>query len=1375
MAKAIRVAVVGNHNAAVRTDLSRTKCGVRSFASGRSRIVFPLLSLALAGFLFTMRPLSASATTLNVPSPYATIQAAVDAAAPSGDTVNVAAGTYVENVAIGKSLTLAGAGKGSDPASNTVLTQATPGSGITITASNVTVSNLRIRDYTIGGASDHGVRITGSVSNIMLDHIAVTNTHAGVAMESSGAMTNITLQYCDLLNNRDSGVYVYFPAYVDGLTIDHCDVENNAHEGIFLYREAFSDAPATSTNVHITNSTVSHNAVVGDLGDEGYGNITIYGFNGDLEMSNVTVDASGADYGIGINGTYDTVMPAGTMSLTHVSVTGTPVNTGIKVSWYTGIQNLTFTNVTVDVDLAAGVSDGGRPRAAILMRHVGNTYGLNLGNTVLAGTREAGTNHPYDLVASQADIDATGVSFTQTDPFAIEDVVLHRLDANAFGGGADPSGLVTWVANNVYVTTDSGSIQRGIDAVTAGGTVNVAAGMFTEQVVIDSKNVTLTGSGAATTIIQAPAVLTPDPDEANTLVLFTGPITAEFSGFTVQGPVSGLNFGIYVRAGATANIHDNVIKDISGEPLGGGQYGYAIEVGKYNDTFPFVSQTGHATITNNAILGYRKTGIECEGAGSSATITGNTVTGAGPITTTAQNGIQIRRGATGSITNNVVTGNAYNGPTYSALGIGVTNAGSGVVIQGNIVSSNGANIYCYGSDGIQVLDNQVIDSSPMDANGYAGITVLSAGVPLNGITISGNTVRNNVQGIWLYYLINSGTVSGNTILDNTYDGLWIGWSGNITITCNEFSGNGMLGDDPNAAAIDLGHWYPNTLGPFSVHDNSVHGNRNGIWNYDTASVNAEDNWWGCAAGPNNAGCDTVSSLVTVDVSPPLTTPSTCAPCVTSAECADGNPCTVDVCAGTCSNTPGNHGTECRASAGACDLLDVCDGTHAACPDAKSTAVCHPSQGVCDPAESCDGVHNDCPANLKSTGVCHPSLGVCDPAESCDGVNPDCPSDAKAPTTTQCRASAGFCDPAEFCDGTNNACPADAKSTAVCRPGVDLCDADELCDGIHDTCPPDVNKPSTAVCRAPVNDCDAAEKCTGTSQQCPADSLKPNGTQCVGSDLNTCMNACITGTCTPATPVTAGACCGNGILDPGEGCDDGNQANGDQCASTCRLELDHFECYRSRVLEPQAPIPPVQLVDQFGTLTEKVGKPTTICNPASKNGEDPGAPAHADHLEGYSITRRFIQQGFQPIRNQKVVNQFGTIFVDVIRPLRLLVPTAQQLVSSPPPLAAPNVDHFTCYTVRRTPGTAALTTHSVTLDDEFGSATVDVGRPTKLCAPTDKNGEDPGAENHLAHLLCYRISRPFTRVGRVFVNNQFGPGLLYPLNRDELCVPSLKNP
>ena len=59
------------------------------------------------------------------------------------------------------------------------------------------------------------------------------------------------------------------------------------------------------------------------------------------------------------------------------------------------------------------------------------------------------------------------------------------------------------------------------------------------------------------------------------------------------------------------------------------------------------------------------------------TVSGNTMTGDGPADYIAQNGIQLGRGATGTISGNTVTGNAYTGTNdASSAGILVFGGGS---------------------------------------------------------------------------------------------------------------------------------------------------------------------------------------------------------------------------------------------------------------------------------------------------------------------------------------------------------------------------------------------------------------------------------------------------------------------------------------------------------------------------------------------------------------------------------------------------------------------------------------------------------------------------------------------------------------------------
>jgi len=205
---------------------------------------------------------------------------------------------------------------------------------------------------------------------------------------------------------------------------------------------------------------------------------------------------------------------------------------------------------------------------------------------------------------------------------------------------------------------------------------------------------------------------------------------------------------------------------------------------------------------------------------------------------------------------------------------------------------------------------------------------------------------------------------------------------------------------------------------------------------------------------------------------------------------------VENCTGSSATCPANgfvsSSVVCRAaSGGVCDAAENCTGSSAACPPdvfLNSSVTCRPSSGVCDVAENCSGSSPTCPANaFQSNSVtCRPSAGICDSAENCTGSGAACPANTFVPNTTVCRGAAGVCDTAENCTGSGAACPADSKSTAVCRAAGGFCDVAEVCDGVTNNCPADAVEPATTVCRPGAGVCDVAETCDGNGIFCPPD-------------------------------------------------------------------------------------------------------------------------------------------------------------------------------------------------------------------------------------------------------------------------------------------------
>ncbi len=221
-------------------------------------------------------------------------------------------------------------------------------------------------------------------------------------------------------------------------------------------------------------------------------------------------------------------------------------------------------------------------------------------------------------------------------------------------------------------------------------------------------------------------------------------------------------------------------------------------------------------------------------------------------------------------------------------------------------------------------------------------------------------------------------------------------------------------------------------------------------------------------------------------------------------------------------------------------------------------------------------------------------------------------------------------------------------------------------------------------------------------------------------------------------------------------------------------LDSFQCYQAKTASGTAhfiAIPYLETIDKFGEWRFSVAKPAELCNPANVEATDPSAPSHTEHLESYQIKRVPGTGKFPKTLNQEVADQFGSLTIDLLKPERLLVPSAKSLVSPPTAPASPVTDHFTCYKARTSPGTTKFVPRLASVVvDQFGPLSLNIMKIRRLCVPTNKNNEEPGAELHGEHLLCYhvKLQSTFTPV-RAYTANQFGNETLDVKKPFDLCV------
>jgi Right handed beta helix region len=165
-------------------------------------------------------------------------------------------------------------------------------------------------------------------------------------------------------------------------------------------------------------------------------------------------------------------------------------------------------------------------------------------------------------------------------------------------------------------------------------------------------------------------------------------IDSVHTGSVTEADIFGANyFGVLVN-GTSSAVTDSLVHNIGEVPLNGAQHGNAIV---------FLGGAS-GTIGYNEVYSYQKNGITVSGAGTSASVLHNIVSGEGPITYIAQNGIQISFGGTALVRGNTVSDNWYTPEGTEACGLLLYQA-SGVKTQMNNLFDNEVNFCNFGRGG----------------------------------------------------------------------------------------------------------------------------------------------------------------------------------------------------------------------------------------------------------------------------------------------------------------------------------------------------------------------------------------------------------------------------------------------------------------------------------------------------------------------------------------------------------------------------------------------------------------------------------------------------------------------------------------------------
>lgn len=330
-------------------------------------------------------------------------------------------------------------------------------------------------------------------------------------------------------------------------------------------------------------------------------------------------------------------------------------------------------------------------------------------------------------------------------------------------------------------TTNYPTIQAAVNAAQTNDTIHIAPGVYTGQVEIVSKTLTLIGQPG--TILRATTNMIPFAGSVNSPIMEIRSSDVTLRGLTFEGERlaerfvgSGDLLGIYLRS-SSGNVENCAFYGFR-ESTPGPEVAHAIMVAAVHDGEVTARVVGCTFADNYGA-------IQCWGLPDrkyiNVTIENNIIIGPGPLTGDYNYaGVQIGEGVGGRIAGNTISGFSYVGTaaafpiSFGILGVNTANYPPSfgsllpLIIEGNTLRDNQWHIALVNADNSVARNNHVQNIAP-------GIRPVGLAVTGTNVTIADNQFENMEEGIRL---------GGN---DPDF-GTLLGIAVNAQVTSNRFCG-----------------------------------------------------------------------------------------------------------------------------------------------------------------------------------------------------------------------------------------------------------------------------------------------------------------------------------------------------------------------------------------------------------------------------------------------------------------------------------------------------------------------------------------------------------------------------------------------------------